>query len=58
MLFAVDGSSKLETRQFEDVVTITVCLLEEDGCCFVGLSEMVDNFQFGGGEALYVKLEH
>ena len=57
MLFAVDGPSKLESGQFEDGVTITVCLLEEDGCNFVGVSEVVDDFQFGDGEALYIKLE-
>ena len=58
MLFTVDGARKLETGQFEDVVSVTVCLLEEDGCYFVGVSKMADDFQFGGGEALYIKLEH
>ena len=52
------GPSEEEPRQFEVVVRNPVCLLQENSCYLVGIGEMSDDFKFGDGKALDVKLEH
>ena len=40
MLPTEDGPGKVEPGQPEEVCFFTVCLLEEDGCDFVGVGEV------------------
>ena len=58
MLLAVNGPSEMETWHLEDVIVSAVCLLQEYNRCPIGISQVTYDFEFGGGEALDVELEH
>ena len=55
MVLALGIASKRETGQFEDGITLLVCFLKENDCCFVGSDNMFEDTELG--ESFNVELE-